>query len=94
MRLKQAHWIPYVCFQPELSTEQMQQAACFVSETNTMDEVTGFIMETLNINDVTHTKLTLESLSQIHYEKLKHGKVVAEFLNFDHSETENYFTDD
>ena len=94
MRLKQAHWIPYVCFQAELSTEQMQQAACFVSETNTMDEVTGFIMETLNINDVTHTKLTLESLSQIHYEKLKHGKVVAEFLSFDHSETENYFTDD
>jgi len=51
-------------------------------------------MEMLNINDVTHTKLTLEALSQIHYEKLKLGKVVAEFLNFDHSETENYFSDD
>ena len=51
-------------------------------------------MEILNINDVNHTKLTLESLSQIHFEKLKHGKVVAEFLKFDHSETENYFTED
>jgi len=48
----------------------------------------------LNINDVNHTKLTLEALSQIHFEKLKLGKVVAEFLNFDHSETENYFSDD
>jgi len=72
----------------------MQQAACFVSESNILDEVTGFIVEMLNINDVNHTKLTLEALSQIHFEKLKLGKVVAEFLNFDHSETENYFSDD
>ena len=50
------------------------------------------MIELLNINDVTNSNLTLESLSQIQSEKLKHGKVVADFLQLNHSETENYFT--
>lgn len=31
------------------------------------------MMEILNVNDVTNVNLTLESISQIQYEKLKHG---------------------
>ena len=52
------------------------------------------MMEILNVNDVTNVNLTLESLSQIHYEKLKHGVIKSEFLRVDRSETQNYFTED
>lgn len=46
------------------------------------------MMEVLNVNDYSNANLTLESLSQIHYEKLKHGQVKSDFLNFDLSETQ------
>ena len=52
------------------------------------------MMEILNVNDVTNCNLTLESLSQIHYEKLKHGQIKSEFLKMDKSESQNYFTED
>jgi len=52
------------------------------------------MMEILNINDVTNVNLTLESLSQIHFDKLRYGRVKADFLNFDHSDTDTFFTED
>ena len=51
-------------------------------------------MEVLNINDVTNVNLTLESLSQIQYDKLRHGAVKTEFLKVDHAETDSFFTED
>ena len=50
------------------------------------------MIDLVNINDVTSTNLTLESLSTIHADKLKHGKVITDFLQFDQSDTDNYFT--
>ena len=51
-------------------------------------------MEILNINDVTNVNLTLESLSQIQYDKLRHGKIKSDFLKVDHSDTDSFFTED
>ena len=52
------------------------------------------MMEVLNVNDATNVNLTLESLSQIQCEKVKHGGVKSEFLNMDKIESQNYFTED
>ena len=51
-------------------------------------------MEILNINDVTNVNLTLESLSQIQYDKLRHGAVKTDFLKVDHADTDSFFTED
>lgn len=59
-----------------------------------MDECAACMMEIINVNDVTNTNLTLESLSQIQYEKLKHGKVKTEFLRVDHQDTAQFYTED
>jgi hypothetical protein len=52
------------------------------------------MMEILNVNDCANVNLVLEAISQIHHDKLRHGKVKAEFLRFDHADTESYFTED
>ena len=72
----------------------MQQAAILNGEKNPLDECAGCMMEILNVNDVTNVNLTLESLSQIQYEKLKHGQIKAEFLRLDHSDTDQFYTED
>ena len=92
VRMKKAHWLPWVVFKPELCTVQQHQAAILASERNPIDQVCAHLIESLNINDATNANLTLESMAQIHADKLKHGKVVHEFLNLDHSNTDNYFT--
>ena len=51
----------------------MQQASFLAGERNPLDECTACMLEILNVNDVTNVNLTLESLSQIHHEKLRHG---------------------
>lgn len=94
VRLSKSHWLEYVVFKPELSKEQMQQAAFFAGERNPLDECAACMLEILNVNDVTNVNLTLESLSQIQYEKLKHGVIKSDFLKSDHSETSRYFTED
>ena len=88
IRLMKCTWLDWICFKPEISKEQMQQAAILNGERNPLDECAGCMMEILNVNDVTNVNLTLESLSQIQYEKLKHGQIKAEFLRLDHSDTD------
>lgn len=64
VRLKNTHWLPYVCFRPEISVEQQQQVALLNNhERNPTDDVLKHLIDLLNINDVTTTNLTLESLS-------------------------------
>jgi len=60
-------------------------------EMNPIDECTACMMEIININDVENVNVTLESISQIHSDKLKFGKVKASFLNLDHSDADLYF---
>jgi hypothetical protein len=53
------------------------------SERNPIDQVCKQMIDLVNINDVTSSNLTLESLSQIHADKLKYGKVITDFLQLD-----------
>lgn len=94
VRLAKSHWLDWICFKPDLNKEQQQLAAFFAGERNPLDECACVVMEILNVNDVTNSNLTLESLSQIHYEKLKHGQIKSDFLRADKSETQSYFTED
>lgn len=63
VRLKQAHWLPYVCFKAEIQKEQMMQAAMLTGEQNPIDKVAANMLEIVNINEITNVNLTLESLS-------------------------------
>ena len=94
IRLMKSYWLDWVCFEPEISKQQMQQTALLAGERNPIDECTACMMEVLNINDVTNVNLTLESLSQIQYDKLRHGAVKTEFLKVDHADTDSFFTED
>ena len=94
VRLAKSTWLDWVCFKPELSKEQLQQAAFFAGERNPADDCSAFMLEILNINDYPNVNLTLESISQIQYEKLKHGTIKSEFLRMDNSEPSTYFTED
>ena len=94
VRLARSKWLEWICFKPELSLEQQQLAAFFSSDRNPLDECACNMLEVLNVNDLQNTNLTLESLSQIHYEKIKHGQIKSEFLNFDLGETQSYFSED
>lgn len=49
------------------------------------------MLEIININDINSVNLTLESISQIHYDKLRNGKVRAEFTKLDHMQSESIF---
>ena len=89
-----SHWLDWVCFEPEISKQQMQQTALLAGERNPIDECTACMMEILNINDVTNVNLTLESLSQIQYDKLRHGAIKTDFLKVDHGDTDSFFTED
>ena len=71
----------------------MQQAAMLNGELNPIDECAACMLEIVNVNDVTNVNLTLESLSQIHSEKIKTGRVKAEFFNNDYADTDSYLTE-
>jgi len=71
----------------------MQQAALLANELNPIDHVIANMLEIININDITNINLTLESISQIHYDKLRTGKVRNEFIKIDQSETESIFNE-
>lgn len=94
VRLQYSTWLDWVCFEPELSKQQIQQTALLTGERNPVDECLGYMMELLNINDALNVQLTLESISQIQYDKLRHGQIKTDFLKLDPEETEDFFTED
>ena len=59
-----------------------------------MDECAACMMEILNINDASNVYGTLEALSQIQYDKLRHGVVKTDFLRLDQADTDSFFTED
>jgi hypothetical protein len=63
VRLKRSFWLEWICFKPEISNEQMRQAAMLNGELNPIDECAACMLEIINVNDVTNVNLTLESLS-------------------------------
>lgn len=52
------------------------------------------MLEIVNINDITNVNLILETLSQIHYDKVRNGKLRKEFLHMDRSDNESIFSED
>ena len=52
------------------------------------------MMEILNVQDVSTVNLMLDSLAQIHSDKVKFGTVQTEILNFQPEETDTFFTED
>lgn len=71
----------------------MQQAAMLTNELNPIDKIAANLLEVININDITSVNLTLESISQIHYDKLRNGKVRQEFGKLDHAQTESIYNE-
>lgn len=63
VRLQRSTWLEWVCFEPELSKQQIYQTALLTGERNPIDQCLGYMMEILNINDVLSVNLTLESIS-------------------------------
>lgn len=47
----------------------------------------------MNVNDITNVQITLDSLSKLHSDKLRSGKVRQEFTNLDHSDTDSIFNE-
>ena len=94
VRIKESDWIEYICFKPELDNDQMYQAAVLSGEKNTIDACLANFMEIINVQDAQNVNLIIESLSQMHYDKVKYGSVKTDFLNFDPDETDTFFTED
>lgn len=72
----------------------MYQASILAGSKNWIDECLANILEILNVQDVQNVNLIMESISQIHYDKVKYGTVKADFLNFDPNDGDTFFTED
>lgn len=74
MRVKSCtDWIDLVCFKPHLDNDQMHQAAILSGEKNWIDECLANFLEIVNVQDLSNVNLILESIAQIHYDKVKYG---------------------
>ena len=93
VRVKKADWVELICFKPKLNNDQMYQASVLSSDKNWIDECLANMLETLNVQDVQNVNLIMESLSQLHYDKVKHGSVKTDFLNFDANDVDTFFTE-
>lgn len=94
MRVKKSDWVELVPFKPVLDKDQMYQASILSCEKNWIDECLANMLETLNVQDVQSVNLVLESLSQLHCDKVKYGQVKTDFLNFDPNDVDTFFTED
>ena len=72
----------------------MHQAAILSGEKNWLDECLANFLEIMNVNDHPNVTLIIESISQIHYDKVRYGKVKTDFLNFDPNEADTFFTEE
>jgi len=94
VRVKESDWVELICFEPHLDNEQMHQSAVLSGEKNWIDECLANFLEILNVNDHPNVQLVIESISQIHYDKVRYGSVKTDFLNFDPNQADAYFTED
>jgi hypothetical protein len=93
VRVKNSDWIELICFKPKLENDQMHQAAVLSCEKNWVDECLANMLETINVNDVQNVNLILESLSQLHHDKVKFGAIKTDYLNFSPLDSETFFTE-
>lgn len=94
VRYKDSDWVEQICFEPTLDNELMHQSGVLSGEKNIIDECLVHFLEIMNVNDHPNVTLIIESISQIHYDKVRFGKVKTDFLNFDPNEVDTFFTED
>jgi hypothetical protein len=94
VRVKKSDWIELICFKPTLNNDQMYQASILSGDKNWIDECLANVLEILNVQDVQNVNLIMESIAQIHYDKVKYGSVKTDFLNFDPNDVDTFFTED
>ena len=94
VRVKKSDWIELICFKPELDNDQMYQASILSGDKNWIDECLANVLEILNVQDVQNVNPIMESIAQIHYDKVKYGSVKTDFLNFDPNDVDTFFTED
>ena len=80
VRIKQSTWIPFICFTAQISKDLVFQTAALAPESNTVDECSRYIVELMNVQDFQNVNMILEGLSTIHFDKVKHGQIRADFL--------------
>ena len=51
----------------------MYQASVLAGDKNWIDECLANVLEILNVQDVQNVNLIMESVAQIHYDKVKYG---------------------
>jgi hypothetical protein len=49
-------------------------------EANPIDECAKYVMSMLSVNDLSSVQTVLEGLSGVHYDKVKYGRIRADFL--------------
>jgi hypothetical protein len=72
----------------------MYQASVLNSEQNHVDECLTCMMETLNVQDLDSIKLIMDSLAQIHSEKVTCGEIHEDMLAPNMPFFKSIFTDD
>lgn len=72
----------------------MYQAGVLSGDKNTIDDCLANFLEIVNVNDLPNINLILESIAQIHYDKVKYGSVRTDFLNFDPNDVDTFFSED
>lgn len=68
----------------------MYQASILRSDQNNLDECLCHMLECINVQDVSSVNLIMESIAQIHYDKVKYGCVKEEILG---DESGTFFDD-
>jgi hypothetical protein len=66
VRVKKSDWIEFICFKPSLTN-------VLAGDKNWIDECLANVLEILNVQDVQNVNLIMESVAQIHYDKVKYG---------------------
>jgi hypothetical protein len=63
VRVKKSDWIELICFKPQLTNDQMHQAAVLSGDKNWIDECLANVLEILNVQDVQNVNLIMESVA-------------------------------
>ena len=80
IRIKKSTWIPFICFQSQISKDIVFQTAALAPSSNPADECSRYIIDLMNVQDFQNVNAILEGLSTIHYDKVKHGQIRSDFL--------------
>ena len=91
--MKRSDWIQFICFKPHLDNDQMHQAAILSCEKNDIDECLRRMLGVLNVQDVQNVNHTMDSLSQIHSDKVRLAAMKADLLEEGAEGSDTFYTE-